>query len=86
MTKTKIWLIAATVLILIGAILFVGIMTALKWDFGKLSTTQFESNNYSIEEDFNSISINSTTAIRTNNGFIHKFFSAMSTKLHRNHL
>lgn len=62
MTKTKIWLITAAALILIGAILFVGIMMALKWDFGKLSTTQFESNNYSIEEAFKSISINSTTA------------------------
>lgn len=62
MTKTKIWLITAAALILIGIILLGGVMMGLKWDFGKLSTAKFETNNYHIDEDFQSISIKSSTA------------------------
>ncbi len=60
--KTKVWLIAATSLILIGIILFSGMMTVLKWDFLKLSTTKFETNNYEIKENFKNLSIKSNTA------------------------
>lgn len=62
MTKTKNWLIAAAVLLLTGGILFAGIMTSLNWDFGQLSTVRFQSNSYSIDQDFSSISINSNSA------------------------
>ncbi|MBR4073716.1 MAG: DUF4097 family beta strand repeat protein [Clostridia bacterium] len=60
--KTKIWLIIAASLILIGCIIFGGAMTLFKWDFKKLSTVKYETNNYEINEKFNNISIISDTA------------------------
>ncbi len=62
MRKTKICLIIATSLILIGGIIFAGVMTALRWDFIKLSTVEYETNNYEINENFKNISITSDTA------------------------
>ena len=59
---TKVWLIIAAFLVLIGCILFVGVMSMLKWDFTKLSTTKYETNTYEISEAFDSISINTDTA------------------------
>ncbi len=59
---TKIWLIIATSLVLIGCILFGGLMTMLKWDFTKLSTVKYETHNYEIAENFNAISIITDTA------------------------
>ena len=61
-TKTKIWLIVATSLILIGAIIFSGMMSMLKWDFSKLSTAKFQTNTYEITENYKNISIISDTA------------------------
>ena len=61
-TKTKIWLIVATSLILIGAIIFSGAMSMLKWDFLKLSTVKYETNTYDITENYKNISIISDTA------------------------
>jgi len=58
----KIWIITAFSLILIGCIVFVGVMTVLKWDFTKLSTGKYETNRHGISEDFSSISIISDTA------------------------
>lgn len=60
--KTKIWLIMAFSLIFIGAVIFTGVMTMLKWDFTKLSTVKYETNNHEINDSFNDISINSKTA------------------------
>lgn len=62
MSKTKKWLIAAAALVVSGALLFVGIMTGLKWDFLKLSTVQYERNSYDIQEEFQSISIIGNTS------------------------
>ena len=63
MTKaTKIWLIAAAALILLGTLLFVGVMTALKWDFEKLSTEQYETDHHTVTEAFNAISVDINTA------------------------
>ncbi len=59
---TKIWLIIATSFMLIGCIIFVGVMSILKWDFTKLSTGKYETNNYEITENFNNISIITDTA------------------------
>ena len=59
---TKIWLIIAASLMLIGCIIFVGVMSILKWDFTKLSTVKYETNNYEITENFNNISIITETA------------------------
>lgn len=58
----KIWLIAASILVLIGCIIFGGIMTMLKWDFTKLSTVKYETNNYEIAGGFKNISIKANTA------------------------
>ena len=61
-TRTKVLLIIAASLVLIGCILFVGVMTTLKWDFKSLATICYETNTYEISEAFDSISINSDTA------------------------
>jgi len=58
----KIWLIAASSLVLIGCIILGGIMTMLKWDFTKLSTVKYETNNYEIAGGFKNISIKANTA------------------------
>ncbi len=55
--KTVKWLIAAITLILIGCILFVGVMMHLRWDFMKLSTVRYETNHHEISEPFQDISI-----------------------------
>ncbi len=59
---TKIWLITATSLVLMGIIIFGGVMTMLKWNFKKLSTVKHETNTYEINEEFNNISIDTNTA------------------------
>ena len=51
----KIWLIVAASLVLVGCIIFVGVMAVLKWDFGKLSTNKYETNTYEINEAFKQI-------------------------------
>lgn len=60
--KTKIWLLIATSLVLIGCILFVGEMSMLQWDFSKLSTTKYETNTYEVRDAFDGISIDTDTA------------------------
>lgn len=63
MRKTvKIWLITAASLVLIGCIIFGGVMTMLKWDFTKLSTVKYETNDYEISETFKAISVTTNTA------------------------
>ena len=42
------WVILAICLILIGAIVFVGVMTKLNWNFEKLSTVKYVTNTYEI--------------------------------------
>ena len=61
-TKTKVWLIIAACLVLIGCILFTGVMSMLNWDFTKLSTVKYETNTYEISEAFDTVSINTDTA------------------------
>lgn len=60
--KIKIWLLIAISLVLIGCILFVGVMSMLEWDFTKLSTTKYETNTYEVSDAFDGISIDTTTA------------------------
>jgi len=60
--KTKIWLIIAVFLVLAGGIIFGGVMTMLKWDFTKLSTSTYETNTHIIEEDFQAIQVACDTA------------------------
>lgn len=60
--KTKIWLIIATALILVGCIIFGVVMAVLKWDFSKLGTVKYETDSYAITEEFKNISIVTDTA------------------------
>lgn len=61
-TRTKVWFIIAISLVLIGCIVFGGVMAMLEWDFTKLSTVKYETNNYEITENFNNISIITETS------------------------
>lgn len=61
-TRTKVWLIIAASLVLLGCILFAGVMTTLKWDFTKLSTAEYESNTYEISKNYKNILIITNTA------------------------
>ncbi len=56
--KTKVWLLIAAFLVLIGGGMFAAIMTGLEWDFMNLSTSEFETNTYEISENYRNISIN----------------------------
>lgn len=60
--KTKIWLIIAASFVLVGCIIFTGVMSVLKWDFRKLSTVKYQTNLYEITEVFEDISIKTDTA------------------------
>ncbi|MBQ4119680.1 MAG: DUF4097 family beta strand repeat protein [Clostridia bacterium] len=60
--STKIWLVVASSLMVIGLITFAAVMTEYNWDFMKLSTEKYETNTHEITEDFNNISINTDTA------------------------
>ncbi len=54
---TKGWLIAAFSLVFVGAILFTGVMTALKWNFKKLSTAQYATTTHTVTKSFINISM-----------------------------
>lgn len=58
---TKIWLIIATALVILGAILFAGVMAQYDWDFTKLSTVKYVTNTYEVHGEFDKISINVDT-------------------------
>ncbi len=60
--RTKMWLIIAASLILIGCIIFGGVMMATKGDFSKLSTIQYDSGSVTVSEEFSSISIDCSSA------------------------
>ena len=58
----KIWLIIAASLVILGSIVFGGVMSMQKWDFKKLSTTKYETNRYDIQEDYKDIRITADTS------------------------
>ena len=58
----KTWFIIAGSLMLLGCILFIGVMTMLNWNFEKLSTDKFVTNEYKISENFKNISVKSINA------------------------
>ena len=60
--RTKIWLMTAASLILVGGILFTGVMSSMGWNFHKLSTNQYETNTYAVTDAFTHISVNTKTA------------------------
>ena len=65
MFKSKaflIWIIVAASLIVLGGILFVGVMSMFKWDFKKLSTVKYEENSYDVTDNYRNISVFTNTA------------------------
>lgn len=59
---TKTLLITATSLVIIGCVIFIGVMTVLKWDFTKLQTIKSETNSHIINENYRNIQILTNTA------------------------
>ena len=55
--STKNWLTTAAGLILLGGITFTATACAVNWDFSKLSTVTLEPNTYTLNEDFENLSI-----------------------------
>ena len=62
MSKKNVWLIIAISLILIGGTIFLFVMSQLNWDFTKLSTSEYVTNSYGINDSFDNISIDTDTA------------------------
>lgn len=60
--KTIAALAVAIAFVLTGVLLFGGSMTALDWDFTQLSTTKYETNVYTLSEEFEHLSIRTDTA------------------------
>ncbi|MBQ2766594.1 MAG: DUF4097 family beta strand repeat protein [Clostridia bacterium] len=60
--RTKIWLITATFLVALGLIIFASAMTVHDWDFTQLNTAKYETNTYSLSDEFADISIKTETA------------------------
>ena len=60
--KKKIWLIVAICLTIFGGIVLACSIVAVKGDFTKLSTVEYETNEHTIETPFENISIISDTA------------------------
>ena len=60
--STKIWLVAASLLVLTGAAIFVAVMSSNGWDFSELSASKYETNVYEIRESFGSLSVKTDTA------------------------
>lgn len=53
----------AGLLVLAGSLLFVGVMTMLKWDFTKLQTVTYETNRHEITQPYQNIAILADTAV-----------------------
>lgn len=60
--KTKIWLVIAASLVLVGCILFGCVMAEINWDFKKLSTVEYGESRYALWKDYKNISIVTNTA------------------------
>ena len=60
-STTKVWLIAAVSLVILGLIIIAAVMMMNDWDFNKLSTEQYETNIVPVSEHFRDISIESDT-------------------------
>lgn len=60
----KKWFLAAAILVAAGAIIFIGALAVIGFDFTKLSTQKFQTNTYELIEDFENIVVNvETTAV-----------------------
>ncbi len=63
--SSKKWLTVATVLTVVGIIIFVGGASAMHFHFDGLSTQEFQTKTYELQEDFDSIDIDVETATVT---------------------
>ncbi len=54
---TKILLAAGTSLVVLGGLLFVGVLSVLGWDFKRLGTVNYITSTFQIREDFRDISL-----------------------------
>lgn len=59
------WLIAAAILVAVGTILLVGGLTAMDFDFARLSTAKYQTNTYELSEAFTDLLVNVETAAVT---------------------
>lgn len=59
---TKLWLISAAALVVVGLLLFAVVMSGYRWDFTKLNTSAYETSTYEVTKDFHNISIDTDTA------------------------
>lgn len=60
--SVKLLLIIATLLILVGCIIFVIIIASSNWDFSKLNTNNYQTNTYEFDEEISDLSIKTDTA------------------------
>lgn len=58
----KKYIITASSLLLLGALIFGGMMTMLKWNFKSLSTNKYETNVHEITEEFTDVTLIGDTA------------------------
>lgn len=58
----KLWLTIASVCVVVGCSIFAVTMTACSWNFKALNTQKNISNTYEVNEDFNTISMDTSTA------------------------
>lgn len=58
----KVWLIIAGTLVLIGCMIFGGVMMRLNWNFLKLSTNRHVTNEHKITQEYKSVSVATDTA------------------------
>ena len=58
---TKIWLIAAALLIVVGGAIFCGTMLKTGWDFSAFGSPYYETRTASVDEEFNNIYISCST-------------------------
>lgn len=59
---TKILIIVASSLLVLGGVVFTLVMSSLSWDFSKLNTLKYAINVHEIEQEFDSIFIETDTA------------------------
>ncbi len=60
--KTKLWLFAGALLVLLGCAIFFGALVAAGFDFSKISTAKYETATHEVGEPFGNISIVTDTA------------------------
>lgn len=61
MKKTIIWAVVATLLVVMGGIVFILAMRMKNWDFKTIGDKKYQTNTVNITEEFSNISINSDT-------------------------